>query len=320
MKRRNRGEGSIFERADGRWCGQINLGWRDGKRARKCVYGGSAGEVRELMTKALRDRDLGLLPASGSVPTMHRFLQDWLASIKSSLRVRSYERYEGIVRAHLRPSLGHIKLDKLSPAHVQSLLDAKVTSGLAPRSVQSIRIVLGAALKQAVRWEMVARNVAELVSGPKVRNREMQVLSPQQARGFLGACADEPLQTLYLLALSTGLRRGELLALKWDDIDLEEGKLSVRRTLGRSSTQGIVIAEPKTPQGRRTVRLSAPIVAALRTHRKQQLERRLAAGPGWRESGYIFTTGIGTTLDPRNLRYRLQACAHQSQTAHNSLS
>jgi integrase len=301
MKRRNRGEGSIFVRGDGRWCGQINLGWRNGRRARKLVYGRTAAEVRELMTKQLHDRDLGILPALGSSPTVERFLADWLKSIRSSLRIRSYERYEGIARTHLIPNIGRFRLDKLTPAHVQALLDNKLASGLAPRSVQGLRIVLGAALKQAVRWQMVVRNVAELVSGPKVQNREMQVLSPEQARRFLAACAGEPLHTLYLLALSTGLRRGELLALKWDDIDLEEGRLSVRRSLGRSSTQGIVIAEPKTPQGRRSVRLSEPIVAALRAHRRRQLEQRLSAGPEWRESGYIFTTSIGTTLDPRNL-------------------
>jgi len=148
---------------------------------------------------------------------------------------------------------------------------------------------------------MVARNAAELVDGPKVPHREMRFLSPEQARTFLAACKSEPLEGLYLLALATGLRRGELLALKWEDIDFDAGKFSVRRALGRSSTQGIVIAEPKTPQGRRTVRLSSPLVAALKSHRKRQLEQRLQAGAEWREGGYVFTTGIGTTIDPRKL-------------------
>ena len=301
MRKRNAGEGSIFLRADGRWCGQIDLGWRDGRRARKLVYGKTAGEVRELMTKALRDRDLGMLSASGSNPTLQRFLDDWLASVKNSLRVRSYERYEGIVRVHLSPAIGRVRLDKLTSAHVQALLDSKLASGLAPRSVQACRIVLGAALKQGVRWQMVGRNVAEFVNGPKVRNAEMQVFSPEQARRFLAACQGERLHALYLLALSTGLRRGELLALQWNDLDLDAGTLSVRRSLGRSSAQGIVIAEPKTPQGRRTVRLSAPVVTELRVHRKRQLEQRLSAGPEWRDGGYLFTTSIGTTLDPRSL-------------------
>ena len=129
----------------------------------------------------------------------------------------------------------------------------------------------------------------------------MQVFSPEQARSFLVACCGERLEGLYWLALSTGLRRGELLALKWDDLDLDAGRLSVRRSLGRSSTQGIVIEEPKTRQGRRTVRISAPAVAVLRVHRKRQLEQRLQAGPQWRDTGCVFTTSIGTTIDPRNL-------------------
>ncbi len=300
-KKRGQNEGSIFQRKDGRWVGQINQGWRDGKRVRKLIYGRTAAEVRELMTKALRERDLGMLGASGSTPTTQRFLEDWLASVKSSLRIRSYERYAGIIGKHLVPSIGRLKLDKLTPAHVQVLLDSKLSAGLAPRSVQSIRIVLGAALKQGVRWQMVPRNVAELVSGPRVQNREMQVLSPEQARAFLMACQGERLHALYLLALSTGLRRGELLALKWEDMDLDAGTLRVHRSLGRSSSQGIVIAEPKTTQGRRTVRLSSPIVAALRSHRRRQAERRLLEGSDWRDGNYLFTTGIGTPLDPREL-------------------
>ncbi len=103
--------------------------------------------------------------------------------------------------------------------------------------------------KQAVRWQLVVRNVAELVNNPKVRNKEMKLLSPEQARTFLTACQGEPLHALYLLALSTGLRRGELLALKWDDLDLDAGALSVHRSLGRSGTLGIVISEPKTTRG-----------------------------------------------------------------------
>lgn len=300
MARRTAGEGSIFERGDGRWCGQISLGYHIGKRRRRFIYGTSAEEVREAMTKATRERDQGMLPLTTS-PTMAQFLENWLSSVNSSVRIRSFERYQGIVTKHLVPGIGRVKLDKLTPAHVQSLLDAKLASGLAPRSVQALRIVLGAALKQGMRWQMIARNVAELVDGPKVPHHEMHVLSPEQARTFLAACQAERLEALYLLALATGLRRGELLALKWEDIDLDAGRLSVRRALSRSCTQGILIAEPKTVQGRRTLRLSSPLAAALKAHRKRQLEQRLQTGPEWCEDGYVFTTSIGTTIDPRNL-------------------
>lgn len=300
-KRRLAGEGSIFERKDkrGGWVGQINLGWQAGKRVRKVVYGRSADEVREKMTALVRDRDLRILPKTGSSPTIADFLKDWLASIKSSIRVRSYERYDGIVQRHLKPAIGRIRLEKLTPTDVQRLLDSKLEAGLSARTVQAIKIVLGAALKQALRWQMVPRNVAQLVNSPRAQSKEMRVLSPEQARAFLTASHGEPLHAVYLLALSTGLRRGELLALKWDDIDLDKGMLSVRRSLGRSVTEGIVIAEPKTRQGRRSLHLSAQLVGALRVHRKNQLERRLQAGADWKDTGYVFTTGIGTSLDPR---------------------
>jgi integrase len=312
--RRGQNEGSIFQRkSDGRWCAMLSLGWQEGRRVRKNLYASTAEEVRQAMTKALRERDLGMLPQTSASPSMERFLEQWLTSRSSSLRVRSREAYAAIIRNHLAPAIGRVRLEKLTPGHVQAILDAKLAAGLSARSVRSIRIVLVAALKQAVRWGMIGRNVAELVSGPKAVNAEMKVLSPDQARQFLVACRGDSLEALYWLALSTGLRRGELLALKWQDLDLERGILSVRRALGRSSSQGIVIAEPKTPQGRRTVRLSAPVIAALRAHRKAQLERRLQAGREWQEADYLFTTGIGTTIDPGNIGKAFKALLVRAQ-------
>jgi integrase len=147
---------------------------------------------------------------------------------------------------------------------------------------------------------MAPRNVASLVHSPSPLHTEMKVLTPAQSVAFLGACRGESLEAMYWLALSTGMRRGELLALKWEDLDLETARLSVRRSLGRS-THGIVIDAPKTTKGRRSIKLIASAIAALRAHRKRQLEARLVAGPEWRESGWVFTTSIGTTIDPRNL-------------------
>jgi integrase len=128
----------------------------------------------------------------------------------------------------------------------------------------------------------------------------MKVLTPEQASALLRAAKGERLEALYWLALTTGLRRGELLGLKWEDIDLERTTLSVRRSLGRAKG-GIVIDAPKTVQGRRTVRLCAPAIAQLRSHHKRQLETRLMNGPDWRDEGWVFTTGIGTTVDPRDI-------------------
>ena len=303
MKRRRAArEGLVRQRKDRRWEGRIFLGWKDGKRRLKYLYGRSQAEVVEKMNQLRHDADRNLLPSTGASPTVRNFLAEWLASLESTgLRARSWERYEGVVRLHLIPTLGSIRLEKLRPGHVEGLLAAKLRGGLAPRSVQQIRMVLGMALDRAVRHQLVPRNVAALAEGPKAPHREMKVYTPEQATTFLDACRGEPMEALYWLALSTGMRRGELLALKWEDVDLDGARLSVQRSLGRSTRRGIVVEAPKTAKGRRNIRLIAPTVVALRAHYKRQLEVRLKAGPDWRDGGFVFTTGIGTTIDPRGV-------------------
>jgi integrase len=157
--------------------------------------------------------------------------------------------------------------------------------------------VLVQALNQAVRWNMISRNSAALVRSPKAPRPAIKPLAPEQARQLLVSMKGEPLETLHQVVLTFGLRRGEALGLKWDDIDLDRATLAIRRTIGRA-TSGIVVQEPKTASGRRTLKLPQSLTAALKAHRKCQLERRLLAGPDWQDTGYVFTTSIGTHLDP----------------------
>ncbi len=299
--RRGRKEGSIYKRADGRWAGAIDLGYSTGRRKRKVVYGLTRSEVFDKLQKKLAEQSQGFPIASVGRLNMERFLNDWLATIKPNVRIRTYERYETIVRLHLVPPMGHIRIERLTPVHVQALLDEKLAAGLSPRTVQSIRIVLRSALQKAVKWQMLARNVADVVDAPRMVNREMCALSPSEARTFLIAATDDRLYALYLLGLACGLRRGELLGLKWSDLDLDAKTLAVRRSLGRS-INGIVIDEPKTARGKRTVKLADSIVAALRAHRAAQAREHLKAGAKWQpDSEWVFTTSIGTAIDPRNL-------------------
>ena len=299
-KRRGQNEGSIFERKDGRWCGIISLGWRDGKRRRKAVYGSTAAEVQDKLTP-LKSKKLSGLPIETDRRTVARFLVDWLASVKSSVRVRTFEAYESTVNKHIVPQVGRVKLEKLGPQDVQALLDAKLASGLHPRTVTGIRLVLCYALNQAMRWELLSRNVAALVKGPKIPHREMKVWTEDQARKFIECCDSERLGALYVLALYTGLRRGELCALRWSDVDLDTRVASVRRSLQRTRTAGLVFEEPKTEKARRSINLAPAVISALRAHRKRQAETRLAAGSLWQDKGLIFPTGIGTPMDPRAL-------------------
>jgi integrase len=300
-RRRPAGDGLVRQRTDGRWEGAIDHGYRDGRRFRQHVYAKTQAELLEKMAAARRQKREGAMPAVGGMRTLARFLREWLANTKPTLRIRSYERYAGVVANHLAPPpFGSTKIDRLTPQHVQSLLDAKRAAGLAPRSIAAIRMILGRALGQAVRWQMLTRNVASLVQAPKAPHAEMKVWAPEQVRVFLSACEGEPLEALYWLALSTGMRRGELLGLKWDDIAFDTGRLSVQRSIGRAKG-GLVIDAPKTARGRRQVKLIGPAIAALRAHKARQAEIRLREGPEWRDGGFVFTTSIGTVIDPRNL-------------------
>lgn len=297
-RKRNANEGSIFQRdSDGRWCGVLNLGWEDGKRKRRYFYGATAQEVQDALLKARSDFRQGVVMVGDSQP-LKSFLEGWLDSVRAAVRVRSFDAYQGAVNNHLIPALGHIKLGKLTPQHVQGFLNAKIKAGLHPRTVASLRTILVQALNQAVRWDMIARNPAALVRSPKVPRSTIRPLAPERARQLLAAMKDEPLQALHQVVLTLGLRRGEALGLQWADIDLDKGVLSIRRTIGRAAS-GIVIQEPKTTSGRRTLNLPPNLIAALEAHRKRQIEQRLLAGPDWQDTGYVFTTSIGTHLDPR---------------------
>lgn len=187
---------------------------------------------------------------------------------------------------------------------IQALLAAKSSAGLSPRSVTYIRDVLSRALNRAVQWGLLARNPAPLVPAPKDRKHAMAVLTPEHARRFLDAVKGDRLEALYTAALALGLRRGEALGLRWDDVDLAAGTLTVRHQLQRLNGH-LVLSEPKSDESRRTVWLPEVVTNALRQHRVRQLEDRIAAGPAWLDDGagggFIFTTGIGTPIDERNL-------------------
>jgi integrase len=165
--------------------------------------------------------------------------------------------------------------------------------------------VLRRALGQAVRWGVLARNVAALVDPPKQTHHELSPLAPEECRLLLDHIRGEPLEALYVLALSTGLRQGELLGLKWVDVELESARLTVRRALGRT-VDGIGFVEPKTPGSRRSIGLPNIAASALKEHRRRQLEQRLLVGASWRDLDLVFCSQIGTPLDGSNLTHRFQ--------------
>jgi integrase len=229
--------------------------------------------------------------------TVAEYLDRWLKdSVRGSVRESTYESYRRQARRYLTPAVGRVGLKALTPAHVQGLYREMQERGLSPRTVEYTHAVLHRALKQAVRWSMVPRNVCDAVDVPQVRREEMHPLTPEQARRFLDAARGDRLEALYIIAVHAGLRPGELLALGWEDVNLNRGVLHVRRALydGEFTT-------PKTKRSRRRIDLSAGSVAALRRHRMRQLEERLARAALWQDHGLVFPSSVGTPLSHRNV-------------------
>jgi integrase len=313
-KRRGHGEGGLYQRADGQWVGAVQLGWENGKRHRKVVYGKTQAEaLGKLRTEQARV-DAGL-PLSDDRLTVADVMNEWLDNLQGHVSTNTLDNYATMARLHILPTLGRTRMRRLTPAAVQGLLASKQTAGYSPSTVRRIRAVLVQAIRQAERWGLVARNVAALTEGPRMTRREGRSLTVKQAQALLDAAKGDRLEALYLLMLSLGLRRGEALGLAWSDLDLDAGTLGVRRALKRERKR-LVVGEVKTAGSRRTLNVPRPVVESLRTHRVRQLEERLVAGEGWTDSGLVFTTGIGTPIDPTNLRHHFDRLCERAGLGH----
>jgi integrase len=304
MGKRGNGEGSISRRKGGGWMGQYIVHTADGRK-RRTVYGKTRKEVAKKLNKAVSDREDGLVFAAENLK-VGEYLQRWLKdSVEGTVRPRTLSNYQLQVRQHIIPVLGSIKLITLTPAHVQGLYRQKLDAGLAPSSVRYIHAVLHRALKQALRWGLVPRNVTEAVDLPKLVHEEVDALLPEEARAFLEAARGDRFEALYVVAVTTGMRRSELLGLRWTDLTLDGvATLRVGRQLQRMRDgSGLKFAAPKGSKGR-TIRLPARTVETLKAHRARQAEEKLKAGPLYRDAGLVFATEIGTPLEPSNIDRR----------------
>lgn len=292
MRRRDKGDGYLARRArpDGRW--RASYVGSDGKR--HYLHGTSKADVKDKLDAALRDLRSGLHVA-GPSQTVAAFLADWLNDATGRLRPRTVERYAGLIARHINPALGSIRLRKLMPQDIARLY-ADLRPSLAPASIAQVHAVLHGALDQAVRWHAIARNPAAAVQAPRPARVEMRFLDATQVRTLLDACAADPLGALYVSAVFTGLRLGELLGLRWRDLDLDGRTLVVRHTLSRAAGAW-VLAEPKTAHSRRTVRLAPRACEALRAHRLAEAERLLALGHRIGPETLVFSDRWG---DPVN--------------------
>jgi integrase len=299
-KRRGKGEGSIFQReSDGLWVTTVNLGIIDGKRTRKTIYGRTRKEVVAKL-KELQQKQHQGLTLSGEQLTIKDYLAHWLEQvIKPHRRPRTYRSYADTIRLHIVPRLGHYHLDKLTPAHVQAMInDLAEQSG--PRTTQYARAVLQRALNRAVKWNLVVRNVVLATDPPRSEARPIAPLSDTQARQLLEAVRGHRLEVLYRVMLSLGLRRGEVLALLWSDVDFEHNLLRITGSLQRAEGK-LERTAPKSAAGARTLPLPPVLAEALRDHQARQEQERAELGPEWREHGLVFPSSVGTPMEPRNL-------------------
>ena len=288
-KRRSPGEGSIYQRKDGLWVAQYKVETPSGKKT-KYLYGKVRKEVATKLAKAIAERDSGMVYDAGKL-TVAQYLDKWIGAIQDTLRVRTIERYEQMVRLHLKPTIGYLKLDKLNALQMQDMYRAKLDSGLSARTVEYIHITLHKALREAVKWSLIPHNVAEAVTPPRPVTKEIEPLDKSQIKVLLNTAREDRLYALYALAVTTGMRNGELLALKWSDIDFKAGTLRVNRTI----YNGVVNA-PKTASGRRTIRLSQMAIRALKEHRIKNANHRI--------SEWVFSTNNGTPMSARNIHSR----------------
>jgi integrase len=208
---------------------------------------------------------------------------------------------ERIVRLHIKPTLGRVKLETLTPTHLRSLFRERLEAGLAPRMVQLIHTTLHKALKQAAVDGLVSRNVAGMVRAPRSPGKEIRTLTPHQARALLQYADLDRLETLYVLAVTTGMRQGELLGLKWDDVDMEAGTLQIRRTLSTATGKGFSFNAPKTAKGRRSIKLPETALSSLRRHREAQQQEKDTITGLWEDHGLVFTSLVGTPLTRQDL-------------------
>jgi integrase len=302
MTKRANGESSIYKDDDGRWHGYVSLGLKDnGVRDRRHVSGAKRADVVAKVRTLEGKRDAGTAGAASKAPTVGQWLEHWLDTIAArKVRPSTLQRYRQLATHQLLPGIGHHRLDRLQPEHVEKLYADLEASGLAAATVLQAHRVLSRALKVAMQRDKVARNVCTLVDAPTVDRAEVQPLTGAEARQVLAAAAGQPNAARWSVALALGLRQGEALGLAWDAVDLDSGTLAVRQALQRQQGRGLVIVQPKSRAGRRTIALPPQLRDALRQHRVAQLAERMAAGSVWEDHGLVFCQPNGKPLDPRS--------------------
>ncbi|MFF5505892.1 tyrosine-type recombinase/integrase [Streptomyces roseolus] len=330
-KARANGEGTIYQRKDGRWEAAGYVLAANGTRKRVRVYGSTRREAADKLAEKIADSNRGL-PVATADSTVGDYLTCWLGGVAvHRLRENTHTRYAACVRLHLIPGLGTKKIARLTAKDVRTFLDRLRTTcqccaqgldterkkccavgeccqkRLSALTVTYVHSVLKSALEHAVREDELPRNVARNVKTTAPRPTRFRPFTAAEARQFLDAARADRLQALYELALRTGLRKGELLGLHWEDLDLTTGTASIRRSLQRTRTGGLTHLPTKTRASERRIALPTECLHSLKEHKERQDRERQAVGSDWKGSGLVFTTPTGGPLDPANLTRRFRS-------------
>lgn len=314
MSKRGNGEGSVCRRPDGRWQGSITIGRDDrGRLIRKYFYGKTRKETSEKLNRAIEElRDNRFINKSDN-PTVEQWCHEWLWSYKrNSVKQKTFDQYETILRTHIISDIGDIRLADLKTMHIQRIINKMYDSGLSHRTIEVMKIVMHAALKQAQRNKLVGENVCENVVLPRKQPKHIRVLNEDEQTKLIAALKDNYIGRGLLFALYTGMRRGEVLALKWSDYDKNEKTISITKALSRVRTYNkdgnktmLTVTTPKTDTSIRTVPLIDKAVELLAEHKHKQERYMELVGDYYTDNDLIFSSSRGDYLDPGNFNRKL---------------
>lgn len=298
VARRGFGEGSIYPRGDGRWVSYLRM--PDGRK--KFFSGRTRDVVKARLAEAQRQAQAGRL-VIGPNQTVAQYLERWLEeAVRHSVRPTTFMNYELCVR-RLLPDLGRVRLRALTPEHIQHALGSLIHDGLAARTVRQVHMVLRSSLKQAVLWRVIASNPSDAVKPPRPLRKEMRTLSEGDVQRLLAVTAGTRHHSLWVFLVTTGVRLGEALALRWADIDFVEGGATIQRALQRHRGAGLAFVEPKSSRGRRIVPLPPETLSVLAAHRYELDRERQRAGEKWQEHDLVFPSPVGRARDMSYLSF-----------------
>ncbi|HEX3047318.1 MAG TPA: site-specific integrase [Bacillota bacterium] len=326
-KKRANGEGSIYKRKDGTWAAQASIAG-----SKVYFYGRTQGEVKDKLADALEQARKGLY-MKPTKQTFGEWLDLWLKEYaKPTIRPTTYDSYEYQIRIHIKPGLGSIPLKELQPAQIQKYYNSKLTEKimdrrsektikkheqrekkdpskkrkektLSPATIRRMHIIISEALEQALKEGIIIRNPAKATKPPKVEKKEARYLSPDELRSFLGTIKDDRWYPAIITALNTGCRLGELVALKWENVDLEKGVIFIKEAVSWVRQEigwALTFHPPKSQKGLRNIPLPTEAIKVLKAHRKKQNQEKIKLGEAYTDSDrhFVFTWEDGRLVDP----------------------